>query len=293
MQCCRNLPDIDAHLSRCDAISPQYRFGEKASHDHPEIMVPTMRLATAAENKEGAAKCNKEGTGCTWCGNLCAPKRVQARYSKKELDDINSSYHDELLENNQKVFDKNDECDAVEDADECMENCTGVKGQKLTECEAKCTTLACKTACNDVKLVKGDCPAYEPCLKHKDVCKSRLKTFFDKLEEEHSQLQSKISLNKKILDAGAPYPVKNPGLDLPCELQIGGVVTRFSDTCSNRKIGTAYDDGSGEKSGAFVFVLIVLISGAVVAGGLFYVKQKNANANDKNLVLLNDYAQAI
>jgi hypothetical protein len=66
MQCCRNLPDIDAHLTRCDAISPQYRDDKKPSKKNPAVMVPTMRLATAAENKEGEEKCNKEGTGCTW-----------------------------------------------------------------------------------------------------------------------------------------------------------------------------------------------------------------------------------
>jgi hypothetical protein len=272
MQCCRNLPDIDAHLSRCDAISPQYRFGEKASHDHPEIMVLTMRLATAAENKEGAAKCNKEGTGCTWCGNLCAPKRVQARYSKKELTDIKTTYFDDLEANGKEIVAKNDECDNTADADECVLNCTGVKKA-------------------DVKA--GNCPAYDPCLKHKVVCKGRLEAWLKKMDEKQSQLRSKIALNKKMLDAGAPYPVKNPGLDLPCELQIGGVVTRFSDTCSSRKAGEAHDDGSGGGSGAFAFIRIVLIAAAVVAGGLFYVKQKSAQASESNLVLLKDYAQAL
>jgi hypothetical protein len=67
---------------------------------------------------------------------------------------------------------------------------------------------------------------------------------------------------------------------------------QFSDTCSSRKAGTAHDDGSGGGSGVFVFVLAVLIAAAVIAGLLFYVKQKSARASETNLVLLNDYAQA-
>jgi hypothetical protein len=88
-------------------------------------------------------------------------------------------YLDQLKANNEDVIAKNDACDNTTDANECMLNsfakeCTGENKDKA-------------------------CPPYKPCLLHKDVCKGRLHAFFDKMDEQVSQLQSSIALNKDTL----------------------------------------------------------------------------------------------